>query len=148
MILERHVGSLENGFQVAGLKQLVTTSLENVFDLFEDANVVDGTRGICMIKRLFNAQTFPHMGTVFWTRVILNDFLLHGSPNADTDGVSIEVKCLRIVLEEIDEQFAQKLRVLGSERRRKFVVQRKASNITVWVKHSRKFLLETRKDGR
>ena len=52
MILERHVGSLENGFQVAGLKQLVTTSLENVFDLFEDANVVDGTRGIRMIKRL------------------------------------------------------------------------------------------------
>ena len=40
------------------------------------------------------------------------------------------------LLEEIDEQFAQKLRVLGSERRRKFVVQRKASNITVWVKHS------------
>ena len=52
LILERHVGSLENGFQVAGLKQLVTTSLENVFDLFEDANVVDGSRGIRMIKRL------------------------------------------------------------------------------------------------
>ena len=42
----------------------------------------------------------------------------------------------QVLLEKVDEELAQKLRVLGGERRRKFVVQRKASDITIGVEHS------------
>lgn len=148
MLLERHIRGLQNGLQVARLEQLIATPLEDVLDLFENPHVVNRSRRIRMIKGLFNAQTFPHVRTVLRTRVILNHFLRHRSSQSYADGVSIEVERFRIVLEKVDEELAQKLRVLGGERRRKFVVQRKASDITIGVEHSRKFLLQAWKDGR
>ena len=49
----------------------------------------------------FDTQTLPHVRAVLWTRVVLNDFFLHGSSHTNTDSVSVEVKRLRIIPDKI-----------------------------------------------